>query len=282
VLTALHGPFHLWKDKTLTKEYQPVEFGTSTCHLVQRPNLCTLLDSGNEYVNIQRMVPWANQDLPLTDPAFGFSTEAEYLSMNEECIAIDMLRHLEIFPSATEEDVDSAMRLISAQLQRRNLDGFRKEAEMQIRRETLLETGTHRFKSFMQDGGLDTLQEAVDMLRGALAIFPQGHPNHAISLNNLAGALLKQYEQNGDVSKLAETIDLHRGALLRRPRGHPNRATSLINLTGALLTQYEQDGDISKLAETIGLLREALSLRPRSHPDRADSLNNLAVALRTQ
>jgi hypothetical protein len=188
----------------------------------------------------------------------------------------------EAFPSMTEEAMDLAMRMISAGLQGHNLDELREEAESESKGVALCNAGTQLFKRFKQYGGLETLQEAVGMLRGALALFPQGHRNRGVALNNLAVALMTQYEQDGDTSKLAETVDRYREALSLHPQGHPDRASSLNNLANALITQYEQDGDTSKLAETVDRHREALSLRPQGHPDRAMSLGNLASALLTQ
>jgi hypothetical protein len=213
----------------------------------------------------------------------GSSGEAGYISMNQEYIAAEMLRRLEEdFPSMTEEAINYAMRMISAGLQGHNLDESYEEAESEREGVILFDTGTQLLESFMQYGVLDILQEAVNMLRGALALFPQGHRHRGAALDNLATALMTQYKHDGDTSKLAETVDRYCEALSLRPPGHPDRAGSLNNLATALMTQYKQDGDTSKLAETVNRHREALSLLPPGHPDRAALLNNLTAALMTQ
>jgi tetratricopeptide (TPR) repeat protein len=203
--------------------------------------------------------------------------------MNQEYIAAEMFRRVEeAFPSMPEEAMDLAMRMISAKLQGHNLDEFHEEAQSEDEGVALCNAGTQLLERFMQYGGLETLQEGVGMLRGALALFPQGHYNRGVALNNLANALMTQYKQDGDTSKLAETVDRHREALSLHPQGHPHRVVSLSNLATALMTQYEGDGDMSKLAEAVDRQREALSLCPQGHPDRARSLSNLANALQTQ
>jgi tetratricopeptide (TPR) repeat protein len=213
----------------------------------------------------------------------GSSEEAQYLGTCQEYVAAEMFKRVEEdFPSMTEEGMDLVMRMISAKLQGQNLDELFEEAKSENEGVALWTTGVQLLESFQQHGGLETLQEAVDMLRGALARFPPGHRHRGAALSNLALALLTQYKYDGATSKLAETIDQDREALSLRPKGHPDRACSLNNLANALMTQYEQDGDTSKLAETVDRHREALSLRPPGHPDRATSLNNLANALMRQ
>jgi HEPN domain-containing protein len=207
----------------------------------------------------------------------------QQFSINQEYIAAEMFRRVEeAFPSMTEETMDLAMRMISKKLQGHNLGGFLEEAKLKGEGVALLSRGAQLAESFAQHGGLDTLQEAVDMLRRALALFPPGQRHRGIALNNLANALMMQYEQDGDTSKLAESVNQHREALFLHPRGHPDRAMSLSNLANALMTQYKQDGNMSKLAQLVTQHREALSLRPEGHPDRASSLSNLAGAVMRQ
>jgi tetratricopeptide (TPR) repeat protein len=229
------------------------------------------------------MISRANQQLPLTDVALGSTGEVEDLGMDQEYIAAEMFRRLEeANPLITdsEEAMDYVVRTISAKVQGHNLDGFREEAERRDEGVALLNAGAQLLESFKQYGGLDTLQEAVDMLRRALALFPQGQHHRGSALNNLATALVTQYEQDSDILKLSEAVDRHREALSLRPQGHPDRAISLHNLVDAVMNQYDQDGDTAKLAEMVDWSREALSLCPEGHPDRSKMLSKLASALR--
>jgi tetratricopeptide (TPR) repeat protein len=200
--------------------------------------------------------------------------------MNQEYIAAEMFRRMEEgFPSMSEEHIDYSMRMISAMLRGQHLDALREEAQSEVDRATLCNTGAQLLENFEQYRGLDTLKKAVDVLGRAVALFPQGHRHRGVPLNNLVKALMAQYKQDNDSSKLPRIVDLHREALLLRPQGHPDRAISLNNLANTLMRQYEQDGDTSKLAETVDRHQEVLSLHPEGHPNHALSLNNLTIAL---
>ena len=110
--------------------------------------------------------------------------------------------------------------------------------------------------------------------------FPDGHPDLALSLSNLAYILQAQGRLH-----LAESLCRDALAMRRRlypptrfPDGHPNLALSLDNLAYVLQAQDRRD-----LAEP--LCRDALAMRqklyppahyPNGHPDLASSLNNLA------
>ncbi|KAJ6527732.1 CHAT domain-containing protein, partial [Mycena capillaripes] len=105
------------------------------------------------------------------------------------------------------------------------------------------------------------------------------HPNHGISLNNLASALRSQFEQQGESKDIAEAIKLHREALEICHAFHPDRSTFLDNLGIAVLTQFKQKGDPKDLDEAIELHREALHIHTAPHPSRSSSLDYLAVAI---
>jgi serine/threonine protein kinase/Tfp pilus assembly protein PilF len=128
--------------------------------------------------------------------------------------------------------------------------------------------------------GLARYDEADHNLRKSLEIrrnvLPAGHPDIAVSLNNLAMPLMHQ-------NKLAEAEPLFREALeiyrTARPAGHPDIALSLSSLASLLQDQ-------NKLTEAEPLFREALeiyrSTLQAGHPYIATGLNNLANLLRDQ
>ncbi len=124
---------------------------------------------------------------------------------------------------------------------------------------------------------LGRYDEAEPNLRRSLAIrradLPEGHPDIAASLNNLANLL---YLQN----KVAEAEPLFREALAiwrtALPAGHPQIATGLNNLASLLDDQNEVVEAESLYRESLEILRAAL---PVGHPDIAHALNNLASFL---
>jgi CHAT domain-containing protein len=116
--------------------------------------------------------------------------------------------------------------------------------------------------------------------------YPNGHPDLAISLNNLAGLLQAQGEY-AQAELLCRRALQMREALYpkdRYPNGHPELATSINNLAGLLQAQGEY-------AQAEPLYRRALQMTealcpkdryPNGHPDLAQSLNNLASLLQAQ
>jgi hypothetical protein len=122
--------------------------------------------------------------------------------------------------------------------------------------------------------------DAEQLLRQALAIrqkaLPPGHPDLALSLNNLA-ATLRGQGKSAEAERLGrQAVAIWHKAL---PPGHPHLALSLNNLANTLHAQ-------ANYAEAEQLHRQALAIwqkaLPPGHPDLALSLNNLAATLREQ
>jgi tetratricopeptide (TPR) repeat protein len=119
----------------------------------------------------------------------------------------------------------------------------------------------------------------ITLHRKALALRPDGHPDHAASCNSLGSTLVRHYLATGAAPSLDESIKLHQKATALQPAGHPDRATACNNLASALQCHYRVTGSSDLLDEIITLHREALTLRPGEHPDHSQSFNNLALAL---
>jgi tetratricopeptide (TPR) repeat protein len=116
-------------------------------------------------------------------------------------------------------------------------------------------------------------REALKMRREAL---PEGHPDIATSLNNLAALYGSQGRYSEAEPLYREALGMSRKAL---PEGHPDIATSLNNLAAL----YDSQG---RYSEAEPLYREALKMRrealPEGHPNIATSLNNLALLYESQ
>ena len=69
---------------------------------------------------------------------------------------------------------------------------------------------------------MEDLDEAIVLVREALDLRPQGHPDRAMSLNSLAIHLSSRYNQLRVMKDLDEAIVLDREALDLRPQGHPD------------------------------------------------------------
>jgi tetratricopeptide (TPR) repeat protein len=126
----------------------------------------------------------------------------------------------------------------------------------------------------------NTVDEAIELHRGALFLRPPGHPDREKIRDRLETLLCLRYTQTGNVALIDEVINLQRKALALQPRGHPDRANSCANLVLLLRLRHQQSGDVTLLDEAIRFEREALALRPPGHPDRASTCANLGAMLR--
>ncbi len=124
--------------------------------------------------------------------------------------------------------------------------------------------------------------EVLKMVEGLYpkASYPQGHPDLAISLNNLAALHQSQADYAKAEPLFRRALEMNEGLYpkARYPQGHPHLAMSLNSL--AVLHQSQAD-----YAKAEPLYRRALEMReslyptaryPQGHPELAGSLNDLA------
>ncbi|KAG2086385.1 uncharacterized protein F5147DRAFT_781650 [Suillus discolor] len=128
---------------------------------------------------------------------------------------------------------------------------------------------------------LSDLEEAIELYQVALLLYPPGHSDQPLPLNNLAISLRDRFRQHGIMSDLDKSMKLHRDALLLCPHGHPDRSSSLNNLAASLQDEFLQRGTMSDLDEAIELHWDALLLHPPSHADQSSSLKNPTSSFET-
>ena len=87
---------------------------------------------------------------------------------------------------------------------------------------------------------MEDVDEAIVLIREAHSLCPRGHPDRALSLNNLAINLFTQYSQLGAVQDLGEAIVLDREALSFYPQGHPN--SSRLGETSQTISPFGTSG----------------------------------------
>ncbi|KAK1179710.1 CHAT domain-containing tetratricopeptide repeat protein [Streptomyces sp. NBS 14/10] len=126
---------------------------------------------------------------------------------------------------------------------------------------------------------LNVAQEAVEVLREAVATAPKDHPERAISLGCLGLTLAKLYGCTQEMELLEEAVRMTRSAAALTPCGHPNRPQVLSTLGGVLRLWCARAGESSTAQEAVEALREAIATTPRDHPERCDRLNNLGAVL---
>jgi tetratricopeptide (TPR) repeat protein len=126
------------------------------------------------------------------------------------------------------------------------------------------------------------LDKAVDLLTEAIAATPPGHPDLAVMLSNLGGALQTRFRRVGDTADLDEAVTVGRQAIAVTPPDQPNLAGYLSNLGLALQARFERVGKTGDLDEAVTVGREAVAATPPGHPNLAAYLDNLGSALRTR
>jgi tetratricopeptide (TPR) repeat protein len=135
---------------------------------------------------------------------------------------------------------------------------------------------------FREQGNLNTLEEAITLLRRALRLRQQGHPARHLSLHHLAAALHVLCEERGDSTVSDEAIVLYEEALwLSNDRFCDGSRGILLDGFGiALITSFRLHRDLNVLTKSVLMLEEALQLHPRGHSARGASLRHLGDALR--
>ncbi|KAG1797950.1 CHAT domain-containing protein [Suillus subaureus] len=131
----------------------------------------------------------------------------------------------------------------------------------------------------------------VSLLREALALRPQGHPDHPSSIHHLLKALIWRYSKERTAAYIRECAQLSCKLLPLCPggtylcsiaaggNGADYASTFDESLAQAVEGRFDQRGIIDDLAESIQHTREAVSLCPEGHSERNTYLINLAYSL---
>ncbi|KAJ6467937.1 CHAT domain-containing protein [Mycena vulgaris] len=173
-----------------------------------------------------------------------------------------------------------------------------------------LELGQALRKRYKNLGNLEDLQRVLLNLQCSVDLTPEGHPERAGRLANLANCLAAQYERSGDLKDLEailwneqEAVDLtHKGteheqrsgdlkdieaavksdqeAVVLTPKDRLYRAEHLENLAVSLTMRYRKARDSKDLEEALRHRQEAVNLTPEGHPSRAHRLSELGASFR--
>ncbi|KAG2348726.1 hypothetical protein BDR05DRAFT_1055696 [Suillus weaverae] len=138
-----------------------------------------------------------------------------------------------------------------------------------------------RLKGYIEEDFQD-IDSITSLFREALALRPQGHPDHTISLFHLTSALAWHYRKERTIVYIHEFTQLYCKLLPLCPEG-----TYLPSIAaGANGVDYVID-ECNKLPtdgsdEDIHLRRIVLELCPLCHQPRPGALNNLSTTLRSR
>ncbi|KAJ7865821.1 CHAT domain-containing protein [Mycena leptocephala] len=117
------------------------------------------------------------------------------------------------------------------------------------------------------------------MLKAAVALTADGHPDKPGGLNNLGNSLLDCFEQLGDLSNINKSVLMLEDAVQLTPDGHPDKPSRLSNLGKSLLGRFGRLGDLSDINKSVLMLEDAVQLTPDGHPDKPSRLSNLGNSL---
>ena len=145
--------------------------------------------------------------------------------------------------------------------------------------EAAVDRAEHLLERTLSMDDPSSLDEAIDLLRKAVAASPGNDPNRFHYLSRLDGGLQRRFERTGVLADLEEAIEVSRQAVAATPPAHPDRVAVLSNLGNALGTRFERTGEMGDLDEAIDLCRRAVAATPTAHPNRASILSNLGANL---
>ncbi|KAG1823961.1 CHAT domain-containing protein, partial [Suillus subaureus] len=142
-----------------------------------------------------------------------------------------------------------------------------------------------RLQDYIQNDPQD-IDSITSLFREALALRPQGHPDHPLSIYHLLQALIWRYsKENFTAAYIHESAQLS-CKLLRLfvlelcPLGNEYHPSALHELAQAVERRFKQCGSIDDLDECIQCRREAVSLCPGGNSKYESYLNNLALSLK--
>ncbi|KAG1720183.1 CHAT domain-containing protein [Suillus occidentalis] len=137
-----------------------------------------------------------------------------------------------------------------------------------------------RLECYIQ-GYLQDIETTTSLFREALALRPQGHPDHALSLYNLITALKSHYKRELITVYIHESAELCCKLLPICPEGSYLRSNGVDNVVEYVFGEYS-DLPIDISDENINLRRNVLELCPVGHQLRPWALKLLALAMNTR
>jgi hypothetical protein len=132
---------------------------------------------------------------------------------------------------------------------------------------------------FGRDGDERLLLEAVQLIREAAALAPDGHPDRSLVQNTLGNVLGRLARHTGDQDTQRSALEALRAAITALPEGDPIHGSYLCNLAVELRGTFHRTGDVAALKEAAQYGRAAVHVSTADHSDRARQLVDLEQTL---
>ncbi|MEB3964825.1 CHAT domain-containing protein [Streptomyces kunmingensis] len=124
------------------------------------------------------------------------------------------------------------------------------------------------------------LDEAVRLLREALALTPEGDPGLPRRRHNLAVALMTRISKTMRIDEAREARELADAVIAALPPDSPDLPRALTVAAGARRASLRALLSSAARDEVVALYRRAVETTPPGHPTRTQRLSNLGGALR--
>ncbi|KAG1776387.1 CHAT domain-containing protein [Suillus placidus] len=138
-----------------------------------------------------------------------------------------------------------------------------------------------RLKGYARND-LQDIDATTSLFREALALRPQPHPDHPLSLYDLTEALNWRYDKESTAADICEAAQLYHELLSLCPEGTYLRSIAAGGNGVDYVIGECDDLPIDESEEGIYLRRVILELCPLCHKHRPSALDNLAWALRSR
>ncbi|OHV31235.1 hypothetical protein BCD49_32120 [Pseudofrankia sp. EUN1h] len=131
----------------------------------------------------------------------------------------------------------------------------------------------------LRDGGVESLDTAIQLLRRALHRTAQADPNRLDYLTNLRTALSTHHFRTGNLADLDAAVDAAHQAVAAAPPGHADRSSHLSHLAAIAVRRYEMTGSTIDIAVAVDAAGQAVATAPANDPNRHWHLSELGLAV---
>ncbi|CCT76202.1 uncharacterized protein FFUJ_14165 [Fusarium fujikuroi IMI 58289] len=133
-----------------------------------------------------------------------------------------------------------------------------------------------------RSAGGDSIDEAIQILKGEVHSMPKDDPNYHVQLMNLSTYLGTRYQEREEDSDLEEAISFARDASHSAESSSTDYFEALNNIGTLIGMRHDRSRKAVDLEEAKQVISEALQSIETSHSPRPSLLNNMANRLRVQ
>ncbi|KAH8804312.1 CHAT domain-containing protein [Flagelloscypha sp. PMI_526] len=142
--------------------------------------------------------------------------------------------------------------------------------------------GVNALKRFQAEGRIADVDTAIENLRQAVELTPNGHPDKLKNLNNLGISHMMRFDCLGEIADIDTAIKSQLSAVELTPNDYPNKPACLSNLGNSHMMRFERFGEMADIDKAIESQLNAVELTPDGNPSKPGYLTNLGTSHRMQ